>query len=239
MTNPVVFVHGFQYDPRTFGPDHPEYHTYPRWREMLQNREVVPFRWFSNPSLWDAWKKGYRNHYRLAWALAAEASWRLQGVLMSIQGRVDIVCHSLGSRVTLRAVKDCGHIDKVLILNGAEYSRTGEILSNLCFRTRFYNVVVPTDDVLNTLARAAPGVGGDFLGNHGVPDSRSNWQDLVLDDDESPAHAWAEDHGLPYPKGDNPRSVGDHWYSFENEANWPLYRAVLSGEYDEWQLGVT
>ena len=48
MANPIIFVHGFRYDPRTFGPDHPEYHTYPRWREMLPDREVVPFKWFSN-----------------------------------------------------------------------------------------------------------------------------------------------------------------------------------------------
>ena len=26
----------------------------------------------------------------------------------------------------------------------------------------------------------------------------------------------------------NLKKVGDHWYSYENEANWPVYRAIFS-----------
>ncbi len=244
--NPIIFVHGFKYDNRTFGPDHPEYHTYPRWREMLPDREVIPFKWFSNPSLTDAWKKGYWNHYRYAWALAKCAGDRLVGVAMAPRGPVDIVCHSLGSRVVMTALSQRStiphalmNISKVLVLNGAEYSHTGRAVALACPGIKFYNIIVPEDDVLNDLARFAPGQHHRFLGTHGGGEDLPNWQDLHIDDDESPTHAWAEARELPAPAGDNPCRRSDHWYSFENEDNWPLYRAVFSGEYDEWQLGVT
>ncbi len=233
VNNPIVFVHGFRYDPRTFGPDHPEYHTYPRWREMLPDREVVPFEWFSNPNLWDAWCHKRWNHYRYAWDLAEQASERLVAIVMASRP-VDIICHSLGSRVVMQMLHRIGGVSKVLILNGAEYNTTGAKVALACPKIRFYNVVVPADDVLGTLARFAPGRGWKFLGSHGVS-GLMNWHDLRLSSGHLP-YAWAEAQGFPWPSGDNPRKISDHWYTFENENNWPLYRAVLSGEWDEWLL---
>ncbi len=240
MARPLVFVHGFRYDPKKLylrgrpGPDHPEYHTYPKWRAMLSRDENInPFVWFSNPGIWDAWRHRRWNRYRYAWDLAATAADQLWRHLLTQGEGSDIVCHSLGSRVTMLALAVCPvAAHRVLILNGAEYSRTGKLTAQACPKTRFYNVVVRQDDVLNKLARFAPGWGDDFLGNHGPP-SAHNWQNFALD--RSPLlRRWTEEHGLPPLAGDNPESMGDHLYSFENEANWPLYRAIFSGEWDAW-----
>ncbi len=243
MSNPVVFVHGFRYDPRAWGPDHPGYETYPTWQMMLPDRRTVPFVWFSKPSLMEAWKHGRWNTYRYAWDLADRVSRRLVDTLMSMQGPVDIVCHSLGSRVTMQAVKHCPHVRRVLILNGAEYSHAGRKTAEAAKGATFYNVVVPADDVLDKLARFAPGFRDQFLGSHGInwvgqnaPTPPTNWRDLYLDwADGRPAH-WAAAKGLVAPAGDNPSQIGDHWYTFKNEDNWPLYRAILGGEWDDYWL---
>ncbi len=237
MSNPVVFVHGFRDDPRTWGPDHPDYETYPTWRMMLPDRKTVSFMWFSNPSLPDAWKHGRWNTYRYAWDLADRASRRLVDTLMSMRGPVDIVCHSLGSRVTMQAVRHCQHVRRVLILNGAEYSHVGRDTAGAARGATFYNVVVPADDVLTKLARFAPGFHDHFLGSHGIgPKQAPNWRDIYLDWDQGRPRHWAEAKGLAAPAGDNPHQIGDHWYTFKNEDNRPLYRAILGGEWDDWWL---
>lgn len=238
MTAPLILIHGFGYDPREPGPDHPEHHTYPRWREMLPEREVVPFAWFSDPGTWDAWRGGRWNRYRYAWDLAERAGGKLATVL-AVCGPSNIVCHSLGSRVVVAALRRHHAAERVLILNGAEYSTAGETVACACPGTRFYNVVVPADDVLNILAKFAPGRDRRFLGNRGLASPPSNWQDLRIDDVGSLPYAFAAARNRLPPAGDNSRRIGDHWYSFENEANWPLYRAIFSGEWDRWITSVT
>lgn len=218
---PIVFVHGFRYDPRKPGPDHPEHHTYPRWREMLPERRVVPFTWFSNPSLWDAWRHRRWNRYRRAWDMAGEAAEGLQRLLRELSsfGSPDVLCHSLGSYVTLLALRQGAPAHRVLILNGAAYSHDGEDIAKARPEVKFYNVVVQQDDVLNLLARFAPGSGNRFLGVDGATDTE-NWRNLVLGE-----------------SGDNPEKMGDHHYSYENEANWPLYRTALNGKFGEASCG--
>ena len=235
--NKLIFIHGFNYDPRTFGPNHPEHHLYARWRQMLQRGwGTVGFTWFSNPGLWNAWRHGYLGRYKYTWVLAEQASDRLASLIAASQDKVDIVCHSLGSRVTMLALQRISNVSRVLILNGAEYSTTGEAVARACPEVKFYNVVVPADDVLGTVARFAPGHDWKFLGSHGLVSAPSNWQDLRLDDEGSLAQGRAKELGLPIPAGDNPHQVGDHWYSYENEDNWPVYRAIFSGE---WDVGAT
>ena len=82
--NKLIFIHGFNYDPRTFGPNHPERHLYARWRQMLQRGwGTVGFTWFSNPGLWNAWRHGYLGCYKYTWVLAEQASDRLAGFHIS------------------------------------------------------------------------------------------------------------------------------------------------------------
>lgn len=211
---PVVLVHGFNHDPRRPGPHHPETHPYPRWREMLGRPDAVGFEWFSRPGPLDAWAHGRWNRYRRAWDLAGTAADRLRVMLLNLPEPADILCHSLGSRVVLRALMSTrpGVARRVLILNGADYSRNGDVAARVCTEVQFYNVVVPADDVISKLARFAPGAGTDFLGNRGALYAATNWQDIDLGGG-----------------GDNPDDMGDHHYSYENPANWPVYRAIFKG----------
>jgi len=212
---PVVLVHGYLHDHRKPSPNHPEHNLYPLWRKMLgHTTSVVPFFWFSKPSFLNAWIHGRWNRYRYAWDLAEEAADRLRTVLSASEEPVDILCHSLGSRVVLLALMGArpGVARRVLILNGAAYSRSGAMAARMCSEVKFYNVVVPADDVISKLARFAPGPGTDFLGNTGAPET-PNWTNVDLGGE-----------------GDNPDSAGDHHYSYENEANWPIYRAIFSAE---------
>lgn len=211
---PVVLVHGFNYNHRKPNKHHPDSHLYPRWRAMLTHSGsmFVPFFWFSRAGPLDAWAHGRWNRYRYAWDLAGEAADRLRTVLLTVREPADIVCHSLGSRVVLLALASIppGTARRVLILNGAAYSYSGEAVAEACPETQFYNVVVPADDVISKLARFAPGPGTDFLGNAGAPVAH-NWTNVDLKGG-----------------GDNPDSAGDHHYSYENKANWPVYRAIFS-----------
>jgi len=235
---PLVFVHGFRYDPtrRYMGgpaPDNPEFHLYPTFRKMLDRSEnITPFMWFSNPTVWDAWRHRKLTRYRLAWSDAVAASRLLRNALIGLGDGADIVCHSLGSRVTMLALARCPiPAHRVLVLNGAEYSSTAAKVAEISPKTRFYNIVVPADDVLHKLARFAPGWGSDFLGNNGPP-AAHNWTNLFLG--SGLTAAWAEEKGYLGLTGDNPHSVGDHLFTYENPNNWPLYRAIFSGEWDGW-----
>ena len=172
---PVVLVHGFNYNHRKPNQHHPDSHLYPRWRQMLGRADdgVMPFFWFSRPSVLSAWEHGRWNRYRYAWDLAGEAADRLRMMLLAVREPADILCHSLGSRVVLLALASVppGTARRVLILNGAAYSHSGEAVAEACPETEFYNVVVPADDVISKLARFAPGPGTDFLGNVGAPET--------------------------------------------------------------------
>ena len=226
----TLFVHGFQYDPKSTGRDNPHVHTFPRWRKMLPEGEVLYHSWFSVPltkaNVWRAWRYGHRwNRYRWAWDLAEAEGAVLARRRMSMSSPPNIVCHSLGSRVVLKALEMGMPASRVLLLNGAEYQVQGLRIARMRKDVEFFATVVPEDDVLNKLGRFAPGWGGNFVGNTPHLGRGSNWTDLPLDDEIFQikllgSHGWRV-------AGDNPDQAGDHWYSFEHEDNWPLYRAIL------------
>jgi hypothetical protein len=245
--NPIVMVHGFEHDPASTGRDNPHVELYPKWRGTIlpPGRPGFGFGWYSLPaglswprSIWEAWRHGRALTYRRAWDLAWDAGNVLATTLARLGGPVDLIAHSLGTRVALRAIRadPALPIRRVLLLNGAEYAETAfATAANAGRHLRFYNVVVPADDVLGKLGRAAPGFGGGFIGRvglggrsspegNGAPD---NWCDLELD---RPAfRAWAAAQGWHHVAGDNPNGIGDHWHSYENPGNWPLYKKILAG----------
>lgn len=91
--------------------------------------------------------------------------------------------------------------------------------------TRLSCAIVPSDGVLRIPGRFAPGFGGDFVGNTPLGAlAPANWTDLPLDDELFKIKLFGS-HGWRVA-GDNPDQIGDHWYSFENENNWPLYRGI-------------
>ncbi len=227
----MLFVHGFQYDPESQGRDNADNYTYPRWREMLGIEAAHHHSWFSVPltftNIFRAWLHGRWNRYRWAWDLAHDEAFKLANVLNGLPEPPDIVCHSLGSRVVLGALALGAPAARVLILNGAEYADTAASVAHRRRGVEFFSVIVREDDVLNKLGRAAPGWGARFVGNTPLGLlAPANWSDLPLDDPNFRG-AMKTLYGWDVA-GDNPESVGDHWHSFENENNWPLYRAIFA-----------
>ncbi len=229
-----VLVHGFQYDPRAKGEDNPNTNTFPRWDEMLGVTGAERHSWFSVPMTWKnfilAPLNGYWNRYTWAWALALEEASRVAMRLGNSAEKPDIICHSLGTRVVLAALEQDAPAGRVLLLNGAEYLDKAANVARNRPDVEFFSVIVGTDDVLNSLGRFAPGFGGRFVGNTplglGAP---PNWTDLPLDNVifrglMQQLYGWDI-------QGDNPDQIGDHWYSFEYEGNWPLYRAIFAREW--------
>lgn len=243
---PVVMVHGFEHDPAATSRDNPHVELYPKWRGTIlpPGRPAFGFGWYSLPagaawprSIWEAWRHGRALTYRRAWDLAWDAGNTLATILAQLGGPADLVAHSLGTRVALRAIRadPALPIRRMLLLNGAEYAETARATAEGApGHLRFYNVVVRADDVLGKLGRAAPGFGGGFIGRVGLgallsptATAPDNWTDLELD--RPVFKAWAQSRGWFHVAGDNPNGVGDHWHSYENPGNWPLYRELLAG----------
>lgn len=236
MTRPIMFVHGFQYDSSQRSRDNPDSHTYPRWEQMLGISGAQRHAWFSVPlsfkNVFRSWLHGRWNRYRWAWDLAEAESFKVATALRRQPAPVDVVCHSLGSRVVLLALELGAPAARVLILNGAEYAITAARVANKRDEIEFFSACVKTDDVLNKLGRFAPGWGGKFVGNGPLGASAPpNWTDLPLDDDDFRRRMkTVYDWDLA---GDNPDESGDHWFSFEHEGNWPLYRAIMGRTWPE------
>ena len=222
-----VFVHGFGHDAAEGRSAAVK--PYPLWRKMLgvDELDVYEHLWYSAPfsvkNVLEAWAHGRLGIYRYAWDLAYEEGEVLASELKTIGLPVDIVCHSLGSRVVLRALELGAPARKVLILNGAEYRDTAVRIAWLRRDVEFYAVVVEEDDVLSKFGRVAPGSGNDFVGNTSF--HAPNWTSLPIDTKYF-QKKW------PGVAGDNPSRIADHWYSFENEDNWPLYRAIFDDTYE-------
>ncbi len=226
----LVMVHGFGYDPEAVGPADPRQSLYPRWCVMAQ-RPATGFAWYSVPPglrhLARAWMRGHWNRYHYAWSLAEQAGSRLAR-LLDRGPPADILCHSLGSRVVLCALEEHAPARRVLIFNGA--AETGQALDIARRRPEieFLNVVVRSDDVLDKAGEwFTPTLGqAEVIGSKGLRGAPANWTDIPLDDPDFRARARRLGYDL---RGDNPRSVGDHWYSYDWEPNWELWRGLLDG----------
>ena len=239
MAAKTILVHGFGYDPEAEDRDNPENYTFPRWRDMLGDPGAVGYSWYSVPfgyaGLLNSWFSGRWNRYRHAWDLAQEEGYKLRylELLSPVRGeRGDIVCHSLGSKVVLDALNtglDMSlYVGKVLIMGGAATSEYALRVAKKQPNIEFYSTVVREDDILHKLGRFAPGCTGAVIGQAGLGElAPENWVDIRMDNKY--ADVWAQ-QGFTGVSGDSPTSIADHWYVFENENNWPLYRAILKGE---------
>ena len=103
---------------------------------------AIGFGWDSDPSPLESLIKHGLNHYAVAYRRAEDAAWHLVAVLERLvalrpERRIDLFCHSLGSRVVVRALARAADrnapeqlkprlhaiveaIDRVIILAGAE-----------------------------------------------------------------------------------------------------------------------
>ena len=229
---PVVLVHGFDYDPSARSLDNPHWQgaeglgSFARWRRDLApgRAPVLGFGWYSVPAglrgLLRAWWNRRWMRYRYAWDLAEEAGQALAVMLRRLGGPVDVLCHSLGSRVVIQALAaDLAlPVKNIVFMNGAEFRKPAAVCARENSHVRFVNLVVPADDVL-----AKPPIGLEGLG----PGAPTNWTDIALDDPE--VQLWGARHGW-HLQGDNPKKWADHWFTFRHQGNHGLIRAALAGE---------
>lgn len=234
---PLLMVHGYNHDPMTIdgkNSPHREGGNFDLWPKIFPDRtpEFVP--WYSAIQYEDtprAWKAGYATTY--AWSYSDLAPEAAKGLLVQTEGRrgLDVLAHSLGTRVVLLAIKKRPEaFRRVLLLNGAEIWREAIPIIEEADGVEFLNVAVREDDVLARLgARAAPGEGPKHCIGNGCPAGMRrlpNFREVVLDDwyDQQ----FYEDRSWDI-QGDGP-SYGDHSFSFLHEGNHPLYRAFFEGE---------
>jgi len=143
-------------------------------------------------------------------------------------GPCDVLCHSLGSRVVNQALKwPATQVERVIYLNGADYAKNAREAAIKNPQVEFHNFTSRSDDVLSKLGRwAAPGPSQDLVGNPGLTLPRpDNVTEYDLDDPR--AKVWAMSKGWEGVAADNPDGYGDHWYTFENRKNWPVFRDIL------------
>lgn len=245
---PTLVIHGFGYDPEDSRHDPQEFvGTIARWAASCG--PIEPFVYYSVPpgigGLLRSWRHGRWNRYRHAWDLADAAAERLTKRLEWYAARgleVNVVCHSLGSRVLFLALEklERNPIHRVIVFNGAdhvEHVRGVMSARPAAGGTQILNVVVETDMVLMMLgSHWAPAKERLFrsahklcLGNVGLGGLGAvldGWVDLSI----SPAVKPVPE--LAWVNGDNPDSFGDHSWSFRNPYNDWLWKAWLRGEVD-------
>jgi hypothetical protein len=245
-TVPLILVHGFGYDPWAASDDNPHYlhqsgfgkiSTFGLWRrDLIPERAAIGFGWYSVPfgwrGLWGSIRHRRWNRYRWAWDLAWGAGGVMATMLRRMDGQVDVLCHSLGSRVVLAALaQESGlPVRNILFMNGAEFAKPARIEAMTNSHIRFVNLVVKEDDVLSKLdthfapvSGQGPPIGLDGLGG-ATPE---NWIDIALDDPE--VQVWGASHGW-HLQGDNPKQYADHWFTYKHKGNRGLIRAALDSE---------
>ncbi len=239
----TIAVHGFGFDPDS--DKHSPFRRFiPELRTALETEDLNCFAWFSVPMggrgylrTWWRWPP-MLHRYRLAWSLSDAAATDLALEIARRAGRgerMSLVGHSLGTRVILLALAQLDvqllpTVHRVLLLNGAALQR--DALTVMAFRGEPFppvlNVAVRSDDVLKRLGeRFVPGR-GHCIGCRGLNGVGQVWRDAFLDDADLRARARGR-RGWELA-GDNPKSIGDHFFSYRNAGNWPLYRAWLAGD---------
>lgn len=242
---PVVAVHGFMYDPADVGgPNDPA----PWFEEMaaITGRPVLGFAWYSCPvgfrpshpirstlqtarAFLAAWFRGKLHPYRDAWTRAEKEADRLADFITALADPVDLVAHSLGTRVALLALpKVAGRVRRVVFFNGAELARNAGPRAEASAPALFLNMVVETDTVLELLGSRFGGDGnGPCIGRVGLDVAPANWGDLDLCDPAVVSHA-RRLHGWTI-RGDAPHDAWDHGESYRFAGNTDPVRAFLAG----------
>jgi len=252
---PLIAVHGFMYDPKDVGGSNDPA---PFFEEMsgITGREVTPFAWYSAPfglraarpfhstyqtlRAWlGSWASGKAHPYRLAWALASKAAGDLTVTIQNTPGPVDLVAHSLGVRVALKALWALppGKVRRVIFFNGAELERNARdvytwqpALANSALSSALVlNIAVRADDVLKHLGANFSGDDdGPCVGRIGLRDHPPTWRDLFLDSIAMRTRAKQRRGWIL--RGDAPNDFMDHSESYSFAGNVDLVRAWLAGD---------
>lgn len=228
----VFLVHGYKFNPESIGSDNPHKSLYPEWKQHLTGWPLYEFSYYSAPGIlgyYHAWRNGYRDAYSWAYNdLSLRAGRDLSGIMRGGGNPpYNIICHSLGSRVSLCAARLGAPINRCILLNGAEMSDVAYETAIQRPDVTFYNVYAKTDAIVDYMAENfTPGGGGSAIGNDGVT-GVPNWINIVLDNVK--IREWGRSRNWDL-KGDNPKRLSDHWMAYKWKGNWPLYNAILSGD---------
>jgi len=147
---------------------------------------------------------------------------------------VDLIAHSLGGRVTLRALAghDAPIRGRAILLGAADYrSGAEDALANPATRgMEFYNIVSAENALYDLFFRylVPPERGSDRVLGRGLPGAPRRWIDLAIDDDVTLARLGAL--GLRISPR---RRRSCHWSFYRRPGIFRLYRAILR-ERDGW-----
>lgn len=212
----IIFIHGYNFN--LVKGDDPE-DQYKYWREFSPDINIIPFKWQSTPArgVWGAWKDGSWNTYHWAWRRATEVA-RIVAYIIREHESVDIVCHSLGSRVAYEAMKmEPLRVRKVLTMDGADSAVHAKECILAAYeaggKPEVYCILSREDDILQYLGQVfTPKIGLEgVVGYHGLGEKPHppGWHEIDITE-EADGVGW-----------------GDHSEVFTNEVFWPRWRAIL------------
>lgn len=225
---------------------------------------AVAFGWQSQPGFASSLINHFQNFYARAYDNGGKAAWVLVNVLKLLAEKlpnndIHLMCHSLGSRVVIRALAQAlkpernpetrqtlhsvvERIGQVVLLGGAEYVVEAQLMMRrvmaapLNRQPQFYNVASRENDVLDKLGENfGPRTFGNsqVIGHNGLDTSNpaENWIDLQIDGGD--LQAWMQTRNIDV-SGDRPGNVWDHWYYYTYRNNMKLYREILRqpGDWD-------
>lgn len=208
----TIGVHGFQHDLGSA-----EREVWPVWRKIVEPvGRFIGFGWYSYPAgpahVIRAWQEGHWNRYYAAWHRAAgTASERLRREIAAAGETVNLLAHSLGSRVVLAALARDPKLPvrNVVFLSGADSTSHACSVAEHLTDISFTNVVVPGDDVLGVMGRLfTPTLGfEEVIGRQPIGGRVGpHWRDVVFTGEKD----------------------DDHWDAYRREEHWPLIREALS-----------
>ncbi|MDM7458116.1 MAG: alpha/beta fold hydrolase, partial [Paracoccus sp. (in: a-proteobacteria)] len=152
---------------------------------------------------------------------------RIVAELAQASGRpVSVIGHSLGGRVALSclATAELGSLSRMVLLNAAEFRDMAEhaVNSPAGARAEILNVISRENDLFDVALERLIGGGRRRAIGLGLPQPRSNWIDLQIDESRS-LRALA---GLGYPVSVRRRLLS-HWSPCQTPGLFNLYRTIL------------
>ena len=228
--------------------------SWPNWLGFQEEDEgkdgmAIAFGWHSQPGLAASLLENHDNFYARAYDYAGRSAWVLVNVLQGLHDmlaghKIDIVCHSLGSRVVVRALAMAAKrnlalvdsIDRVIFLGAAEYVVEAQLMhsrlqqmTGIAGLPSFFNIVSREDAVLDRLGeKFGPRTFGNsqVIGHNGldVETPGAHWIDLQIDSGK--LQGWMSERGL-HISGDRPGNVWDHWYYYTFHGNMAFYSKLL------------
>jgi hypothetical protein len=256
----VLMIHGFRYDPDAAradphatlfrdGPTPPTLDSRGRaasWPHGLgftgdgaENALCLGFGWRARAGMATGYLRAGANGFALA-CKAAEAAGdaladRLTQLAPALNRPVDVLAHSLGARVALRALHACAangapvRFGRMILMGPAAFAAEARAALAACDAAR-----VPEPEVYCLSARGnarfdllfevlGPWGTGPSLGRAGLGERRARWLDLAFDDEA--LDRWAADHGLSLAPA---RRGPCHWSFYTRPGVMALHRAILT-----------